>query len=490
MGVSWLAATLHGARPLLLRAVNVPPFTPGLRMRASPLVAVCVVSVVFASTQAWAVPSFARQTGLSCSGCHTVFPELTPLGRQFKAGGYTMSSTPQVSEGGQDEHRATLEMPANAPLGVMALVGFTHTARAQQVGPEGAEAARNDDLSLPQQFSIFYAGKVAPKLGAFIQLTYSGPEGTIGFDNTDLRFAHQFELAGQPMIFGATLNNSPTVTDLWNSTPAWGVPWASSGSAPSPSTSTMIEGRLAQSVAGAGLYGFWGNMLYAELNAYRSAPLGVSLPLDATTGATNVIQSVMPYWRVAFEKGFGNNSLSVGTFGLHGVFSPGGTFIDDSSGEPVTMTHPLSGPGDAYTDLAVDSQFQHIGEHHIVTGVVTYIHEGQVLAATHAFGNADNATNELHSFKASGSYIYDRLVGARVTFRTLRGSSDATLYGDQGPRSTSLSAEVFTTPWQNAKLGLQYVAHLDFNGAALNYDGAGRDAAHNDTLYAYVWLAF
>ena len=56
--------------------------------------------------------------------------------------------------------------------------------------------------------------------------------------------------------------------------------------------------------------------------------------------------------------------------------------------------------------------------------------------------------------------------------------------------ATSLSAEVFTTPWQNAKLGLQYVAHLDFNGAALNYDGAGRDAAHNDTLYAYVWLAF
>ena len=49
---------------------------------------------------------------------------------------------------------------------------------------------------------------------------------------------------------------------------------------------------------------------------------------------------------------------------------------------------------------------------------------------------------------------------------------------------------MFTTPWQNAKLGLQYVAHLDFNGAALNYDGAGRDAAHNDTLYAYVWLAF
>jgi len=40
------------------------------------------------------------------------------------------------------------------------------------------------------------------------------------------------------------------------------------------------------------------------------------------------------------------------------------------------------------------------------------------------------------------------------------------------------------------KIGLQYVAYLDFNGAAVNYDGNGRDAAHNNTLYGYVWVAF
>lgn len=38
-----------------------------------------------------AVPSFARQTGVSCYTCHTVFMELTPFGRQFKLTGYTMS---------------------------------------------------------------------------------------------------------------------------------------------------------------------------------------------------------------------------------------------------------------------------------------------------------------------------------------------------------------------------------------------------------------
>ena len=37
---------------------------------------------------AQAVPSFARQTGMPCNECHTVFLELTPFGRIFKLGGY------------------------------------------------------------------------------------------------------------------------------------------------------------------------------------------------------------------------------------------------------------------------------------------------------------------------------------------------------------------------------------------------------------------
>ncbi|MGA7896121.1 MAG: hypothetical protein WCA49_23095, partial [Candidatus Sulfotelmatobacter sp.] len=37
---------------------------------------------------AMAVPSYARQTGLACSGCHYTPPELNPAGRRFKLLGY------------------------------------------------------------------------------------------------------------------------------------------------------------------------------------------------------------------------------------------------------------------------------------------------------------------------------------------------------------------------------------------------------------------
>jgi hypothetical protein len=44
-------------------------------------------------------------------------------------------------------------------------------------------------------------------------------------------------------------------------------------------------------------------------------------------------------------------------------------------------------------------------------------------------------------------------------------------------------------PWMNARLGLQYTGYSKFNGSDNNYDGFGRSAGDNDTLYMFVWLA-
>src|ERR1700693_4314832 len=55
--------------------------------------------------RAAALPSFARQTGQPCGKCHTDFPALTPFGRQFKLGGYTL---------GGGDYRTTLFPSADA----------------------------------------------------------------------------------------------------------------------------------------------------------------------------------------------------------------------------------------------------------------------------------------------------------------------------------------------------------------------------------------
>jgi hypothetical protein len=45
-------------------------------------------------------------------------------------------------------------------------------------------------------------------------------------------------------------------------------------------------------------------------------------------------------------------------------------------------------------------------------------------------------------------------------------------------------------PFLNLKLGVQYTVYTQFNGGTTNYDGFGRNASDNNTLYMFAWLAF
>jgi hypothetical protein len=438
------------------------------------------------SAPALAVPSFARQTGYSCAQCHTAFPELTPLGRAFKAGGYTLTLSRSISD--KDGDRQSLDLPGMPPLAGMIQTSFTHTAQAQGLAGAGKPQAKNDDVLLPEQFSLFYAGKVAPKLGAFVQVTYDGIAGSLAIDNADLRFAHPTKLLDQDVIVGLTLNNNPSVQDLWNSSPAWGVPYASSPVAPSPAASTLVAGGLAQSVAGLGAYLLWNNTVYAELTAYKAAPLGTPRPLQGGTAASpaNVVDGLAPYWRLALTHDFEHQSIMIGTYGLMADLLPGG------SGSP------LEGPTDHFLDLAVDAQWQYFGEEHVFSAVFAYVHESRSLNATQPAGGADNHDGSLGTVMASAGWLWHRLLGARLTLQTVAGSGDGTLYAPTpvtgsasgSPNSSTASAELLVQPWLNTQFTLRYQAWGKFNGASSNYDGSGRDASANNALYLLAWIAF
>src|SRR6185369_12873365 len=64
---------------------------------------------------ALSLPLYARQTGQPCATCHTAFLELTPFGRRFKLGGYTL-------DGGDWK---------GPPFAVMLQPTFTNTQAAQ-----------------------------------------------------------------------------------------------------------------------------------------------------------------------------------------------------------------------------------------------------------------------------------------------------------------------------------------------------------------------
>jgi hypothetical protein len=63
-------------------------------------------------------------------------------------------------------------------------------------------------------------------------------------------------------------------------------------------------------------------------------------------------------------------------------------------------------------------------------------------------------------------------------------------FANGSPDSKGWIGELEYIPWQNVKLVLQYTAYQKFNGDSSNYDGNGRSAKDNNTLYLLGWLAF
>jgi hypothetical protein len=442
---------------------------------------------------AQAVPSFARQTGMSCNECHTIFPELTPFGRIFKLGGYVMSKTGKQ-----------YEFPP--PLAGMAQVSFTDSkGLTSGVAPFDATNRATDRTNLPQQLSLFYGGRVYDKLGAFVQATYDGTSDKIFLDLTDIRYSNNTILWDKNLIYGITLNNSPSVQDVWNTTSVWGFPYASSSVASTPAAGTIIDGALDQQVGGIGAYAYWNNLIYLEGAAYRTARNGITRPLGVGTATEQVVDGAVPYWRLALEQRWKNHFFTVGTYGMQADIFPSGN---------------SSGPADRFTDIAFDAQYQFMGtidpeqmqehmkmdgEHmakagkHIITAHATWIHENQDWKASFPLGNTANSSDYLNTFKLNMNYYYRSPLGdmgGSIGYFSTTGKTDPLLYSSNpgdgsrtgSPDSDGFILEADYLPWEKTKISLQYIIYNKFNGARSDYDGFGRDASDNNTLYALVWL--
>lgn len=436
-------------------------------------------------TKARAVPSYARQTGLPCSGCHYTPPELNPAGRRFKLLGYVdKADETKVIKTDGSKKTAALELLASLPLSVMLDASFTSVKT-----PE--PTTQNGSVELPQDISLFLSGAWTSHVGSFLQVTYDTQDDHFSMDNTDIRFAKMTKLGGKEFVYGLDLNNNPTVEDLWNSTPAWGYPWVASDWAPTPNASPIINGVLAQDVAGFGAYGMWNNHLYADVLLYRSEHVGSPQP-NAGAAAIN-IRGLAPYWRVAWQELTAKTQYEVGTYGMHLRSTPNGITASDGT------TFPFQ---DSYTDWGVDTQIdQTLFRRDVLSFRATYIRENSDLLASLLVATpplAGVGPHHLNSVMANAEYHYgNRYTGTFGWFSTT-GTSDTTLYPEApvsgnfngNPQGAGYIANVSYWPWQNLWLAAQYTGYTRFNGGATNYDAAGRNASGNNTIYLNAKFVF
>ncbi|HEU4669245.1 MAG TPA: cytochrome C [Dyella sp.] len=423
-----------------------------------------------------AVPSFARQTKLPCSACHVggFGPQLTTFGRQFKLMGYTM----KTGDG------------PDVPLSAMLVESYTHTARAQ-TDPPADGFGRNNNSEL-QQASLFLAGRVSQHVGVFAQATYSENGGLLGWDNMDVRYANSFTSGSHNAIWGVSLNNNPTVTDVFNTAPAWQFPYMTADLAPGAPAMPMLFGGLGGQVVGINGYMQLDGKWYGEVGAYRS--LSPSFLRDVNADFDGRLASTAPYARLAYTWNLPAGDLELGGFYLHARRGLPGT---NAAGDAVALV----GPSDRFDDVGVDASYQRFfGSNHQITVNALYVDERQKLDATFGSGGSSNLKGRLEALNLDGSYWYRNTWGATLDLFADNGRSDAILYGDAGKPDTrggTIEADwnpfgesdSWEQPWANVRVGLQYTFYTRFAGRVHNVGGAGRSASDNNTTYLYLWLA-
>ena len=487
------------------------------------LVALVPLIMALLPQAAQALPTFARQTGQNCVACHTggQFPELTPYGRLFKMTGYTIGER-------------------TMPLSVMGVASYASVANTSKsdtadsgvsTSNSGSDFYKNGEPILATG-SLFIAGKVTDNIGAFVQVTHDpyasansdgSSSGHTQADNMDIRFADRLIDEKRDLIYGVSLNNSPSVSDPWNTAAAWMqyVP------VPSPGSHQFVDGTAPYPSFGTGgnivgltAYAYLDKTYYGELGFYGTADGAFRIFREGIDDSQITrLQGYNPYWRFAYTRDWGAHNLMIGTTGMLAK-------ILDAATDPTD-----SGNFSQVRNTGIDAQYQYILDPHTFTAQLAYMQQvtnysANSLAGTSPYFQANGTdpvaalspSDTLNTLRLKLAYTYLAKYGGSVSLFDTSGTTSTNQqtsgYDSNGqitsqdPLGTGITSarisgnllgtpgisgstlEAFYLPLQNLRLGAQYTAYSKFNGASSNYDGLGRNASDNNTLFLYAWFAF
>jgi hypothetical protein len=378
------------------------------------LAAALVAAACFTPAAAWAVPAFARQKNKACTDCHTMWPRLSSAGREFKELGYADMdpTTPRIE-------KDNLDLLKNGPPIAVSIISF----------PYQKSTGQKSDSSVPDEVALFFAGRIAPNVGAFVSPKWS--RATHAVDLELLKVATGVKLPSHDTIGLTLVKGDATAADPYNtlrytafvpiSTPAIFLPnGRSSGGDLFNLSDSENEGLVAN--------GLFFNTVYAAVGGFRGDGAAANVetdPLDL-------------YARVALERAI-TGELGVSVGGLY----YGGRQQYDHTGAAI--------PGPAYESTfhrsGADLQIQYDSVPHLAEAQVTYL-QGKDNGVWDGVG--DRSDVSFKGYYAELAYFYDRQYGLTVAYDHLVSDEDPSL-NRKGP-----TANLMYLPWLNTKLALEY----------------------------------
>jgi hypothetical protein len=158
----------------------------------------------------------------------------------------------------------------------------------------------------------------------------------------------------------------------------------------------------------------------------------------------------------------------------------------------------VAGRRDTHTDPSFDLQYERPFGVDLLTAHATYTHETSHLDGTFAAGGAAELSHHLNTFRANATYHLRKRYTATIAGYSTTGNADPLLFAPApvtgsasgSPNSSGFIGQAGFWPKQNIELTAAYTAYARFNGASRNYDGSGRNASANNSVYVALWLNF
>ena len=128
----------------------------------------------FFSKEAFAVPAFARQTGMACAMCHFQhYPALNPFGMAFKMNGYTLIGAQGKVEG------EGLSIPDTLNASLVTKIRYQKTNGVDDPAtPENEKkiGTNKGELQFPDEGALLIGGRAGEHVGFLLEAQL--PEGT------------------------------------------------------------------------------------------------------------------------------------------------------------------------------------------------------------------------------------------------------------------------------------------------------------------------
>ena len=144
---------------------------------------------------ALAVPSFSRQTGIDCQGCHTQHMAiLNDFGQSFKASGYrTMGTQARIES-------ENLSIPESLNASMLLKGRYQRSNGSDASGTIPGTSTNGGQWQFPDEFSLYFGGRIASNIGFFFEGNTTAPALVSAFKLPATIEINDYHLSATPFM--------------------------------------------------------------------------------------------------------------------------------------------------------------------------------------------------------------------------------------------------------------------------------------------------